>query len=45
MICGHSAICFVDRADLLDRTLGWYETVEPVAREIAGRQGFEEYVG
>ena len=26
--------------DLLDRTLGWYETVEPVAREIARRQGF-----
>ena len=27
-------------ANLLDRTLGWYETVEPVAREIARRQGF-----
>ncbi len=26
--------------DLLDHTLGWYETVEPVAREIARRQGF-----
>lgn len=26
--------------NLLDRTLGWYETVEPVAREIARRQGF-----
>lgn len=28
-------------AELLDRTLGWYETVEPVAREIARRQGFD----
>lgn len=27
--------------NLLDRTLGWYETVEPVAREIARRQGFD----
>ena len=27
--------------ELLDRTLGWYETVEPVAREIARRQGFD----
>ena len=27
--------------NLLERTLGWYETVEPVAREIARRQGFE----
>lgn len=27
--------------ELLDRTLGWYETVEPVAREIARRQGFQ----
>ena len=27
--------------DLLARTLGWYETVEPVAREIARRQGFD----
>lgn len=26
--------------ELLDCTLGWYETVEPVAREIARRQGF-----
>ncbi len=26
---------------LLDRTLGWYEKVEPVAREIAHRQGFD----
>lgn len=26
--------------NLLNRTLGWYETVEPVAREIARRQGF-----
>lgn len=27
--------------NLLERTLGWYEAVEPVAREIARRQGFE----
>lgn len=27
--------------ELLDRTLGWYEKVEPIARQIAGRQGFE----
>lgn len=27
--------------ELLSRTLGWYETVEPVAREIAQRQGFD----
>lgn len=27
--------------ELLDRTLGWYETVEPVARKIAKRQGFD----
>lgn len=27
--------------ELLARTLGWYETVEPVAREIARRQGFD----
>ena len=26
---------------LLDRTLQWYETVEPMAREIAMRQGFK----
>lgn len=26
---------------LLDRTLRWYETVEPIAREIAMRQGFQ----
>lgn len=30
-----------NRSELLDRTLGWYEKVEPVAREIARRQGFE----
>lgn len=27
--------------ELLDRTLAWYHQVEPVAREIAQRQGFE----
>lgn len=26
---------------LLDHTLGWYGTVEPVAREIASRQGYD----
>ncbi len=26
---------------MLDRTLRWYETVEPIAREIAMRQGFK----
>lgn len=28
-------------SQLLDRTLRWYETVEPMAREIAMRQGFK----
>ncbi len=28
-------------ANLLDRTLSWYEKVEPMASEIAHRQGFE----
>ncbi len=27
--------------DLLDHTLGWYESVEPIARSIAKRQGFD----
>src|SRR5699024_1264232 len=27
--------------ELLDRTLSWYETVEPIARQIAERQGFD----
>lgn len=27
--------------ELLDRTLGWYKKVEPVARSIARRQGFD----
>lgn len=27
--------------ELLDRTLAWYHQAEPVAREIAKRQGFE----
>ena len=27
--------------DMLDRTLRWYESVEPIAREIAMRQGFK----
>ena len=28
-------------ADMLERTLRWYESVEPIAREIAMRQGFK----
>ena len=27
--------------EMLERTMRWYETVEPVAREIARRQGFD----
>ena len=42
MIWWHQAqFALWNRAELLDRTLGWYETVEPVAREIARRQGFD----
>ncbi len=42
MIWWHQAqFALWNRAHLLDRTLGWYETVEPIAREIAARQGFE----
>lgn len=42
MIWWHQAqFALWNRAELLDRTLGWYEKVEPVAREIAKRQGFE----
>ncbi len=41
MIWWHEAqFALWNRSELLDRTLGWYETVEPVAREIARRQGF-----
>lgn len=42
MIWWHQAqFALWNRAELLDRTLGWYEQVEPVAREIAKRQGFD----
>ncbi|MCC8188372.1 MAG: hypothetical protein LIP08_12965 [Bacteroides sp.] len=42
MIWWHQAhFALWNRAHLLDQTLGWYETVEPIAREIASRQGFE----
>ena len=30
-----------NHASMLDRTLRWYESVEPIAREIAMRQGFK----
>ena len=42
MIWWHQAqFALWNRGGLLDRTLGWYEQVEPVAREIAKRQGFD----
>ncbi len=42
MIWWHQAhFALWNHADLLDRTLGWYKSVEPVARQIAQRQGFE----
>lgn len=42
MIWWHQAqFALWNRGELLDRTLGWYEQVEPVAREIAKRQGFD----
>ena len=42
MIWWHQAqFALWNRSELLDRTLGWYEKVEPVAREIARRQGFD----
>lgn len=42
MIWWHQAhFALWGREQLLDRTLGWYQTVQPVAREIARRQGFE----
>lgn len=42
MIWWHQAqFALWNRADLLDRTLGWYEKAEPIAREIARRQGFQ----
>lgn len=42
MIWWHQAqFALWNRSELLDRTLGWYETVEPVAKGIARRQGFD----
>ncbi|NDV65339.1 hypothetical protein [Bacteroides sp. 224] len=42
MIWWHQAqFALWNRGEMLDRTLGWYETVAPVAREIARRQGFD----
>ena len=42
MIWWHQAqFALWGRENLLDRTLTWYETVEPVAREIAHRQHFD----
>ncbi|WP_288318203.1 hypothetical protein [Xylanibacter caecicola] len=42
MIWWHQAqFALWNRAQLLDRTLGWYRTVMPKAREIARRQGFD----
>lgn len=42
MIWWHEAqFALWNRSNLLDRTLGWYEKVEPIARQIAQRQGFD----
>jgi len=42
MIWWHQAqFALWNREHLLDRTLGWYETAKPVAREIARRQHFD----
>ncbi|WP_321333208.1 hypothetical protein [uncultured Bacteroides sp.] len=42
MIWWHEAqFALWNRAYLLERTLPWYEKVEPIAREIAKRQGFD----
>ena len=42
MIWWHEAqFALWGREELLARTLGWYATVEPVAREIARRQGYD----
>lgn len=42
MIWWHEAqFALWGRAQLLDRTLGWYESAYPVAKEIAQRQGFD----
>ncbi len=42
MIWWHEAqFALWNRGELLDRALGWYQSVEPVARGIARRQGFD----
>ncbi len=41
MIWWHQAqFALFGHPELLERSMAWYETVEPVAREIARRQGF-----
>lgn len=41
MIWWHQAqFALWGHSELLDRSLRWYETVEPIARDIARRQGF-----
>lgn len=42
MIWWHQAqFALWNRSELLDRTLGWYEKAQPVAKGIARRQGFD----
>jgi len=42
MIWWHQAqFALWNRPEMLEKTLDWYKTAEPVAREIAKRQGFE----
>ena len=42
MIWWHEAqFALWNRSHLLERTMEWYKTVEPVARQIAKRQGFD----
>ena len=42
MIWWHQAqFALWNRPEMLEKTLRWYKTAEPVAREIAKRQGFE----
>ncbi len=42
MIWWHQAhFALWNHPEILDRSLSWYRTVEPVAREIAARQGFD----
>jgi hypothetical protein len=42
MIWWHQAqFVLWNQPEMLDRTLGWYRTAEPVAKQIAERQGFD----